>query len=163
MSERRAAPIDCTGRELATDPKAVSAHKKALPVQVRFAANDGTLATLEGPVRFRAGDALLTGAAGEAWPVERHEFDQRYRSVHLHPDGSGGVFEHRGQPVRARRMDAAFSVRVGSAGDTLQGRPGDWLVQYGPRGWGVVAAEIFAATYAITEPPGAAAGAGPRG
>lgn len=53
--------------------------------------------------------------------------------------------------VRARRMATEFVVRVGVAGDLLHGGPGDWLVQYREREYGVVCAGLFDETYSIVE------------
>lgn len=118
-------------------------RKKPVDVQVSFARDAGTLETLEGPVRYVAGTALLTGAAGDRWPVERAKFDVAYAPA----PGLNGIYRKRPIEVLAMRLRQATTVRVGPAGDLLQGRPGDWLVQYGPDDHGIVGAEIFVATY----------------
>ena len=50
---------------LRADPRALRVCKKPIPVRVEFATADGTCTTLEGPVRYRAGDAILTGVRSE--------------------------------------------------------------------------------------------------
>src|SRR4051794_41552182 len=73
--------------DLAADPRAPRVTKKPTPVQVEFAAADGVCETLEGPVRFRAGDAILTGVQGERWPVRRDLFMAGYQAVPPTPTG----------------------------------------------------------------------------
>jgi len=46
----------------------------ALRRRVHFAAAAGQLQTLEGPVAYAAGDAIVTGVAGEQWPVPADSF-----------------------------------------------------------------------------------------
>jgi len=142
---------DLTGCELAADPLAHRARKRPLPVAVEFASSAGTVQTLEGPVRYRAGDALLTGIAGERWPIGRAKFDAAYEPVPPTIAGSAGAYRRRPLVVRARRMGAPFSVRVGHADDLLHGRAGDWLVQYERDDYGIVAADLFAQTYELLD------------
>lgn len=142
---------DLTGCELAADPLARRARKRPLPVTVEFAASAGMVQTLEGPVRYRAGDALLTGIAGECWPIGRAKFDAAYEPVPPTVAGTAGAYRRRPLVVRARRMGAPFSVRVGHADDLLQGRAGDWLVQYGRNDYGIVASDLFAQTYELLD------------
>jgi hypothetical protein len=79
----------------------------------------GDLASVAGA--RRAGDALLTGPHRERWPVRRERFDAAY----------------------------AASVKVGWQDSPVEGGPGDWLVQYGPGNFGIVAAVIVDATYEL--------------
>ncbi len=163
MSRADPAGADLTGADLARDPLARRARKRPLPVAVEFATADGVLDTLEGPVRYRAGDALLTGVAGERWPVGRARFEATYEPeatcepeaiCEPLPPGAGGAagrYRRRPQVVLARRMDEPFRVRVGHAADTLRGRPGDWLLQYGPADYGIVAADLFARSYELLD------------
>lgn len=120
-------------------------------VAVDFAHMAGELLSLEGPNRYRAGDALLTAAGGERWVVERARFDAAYR-----PDepsnpslrhGDAGIYRNRPVAVMARRIDQAFSVARRPGGDMLQGEPGDWLLQYASGDYGVVRQARFARVY----------------
>lgn len=151
MSRATDEAADLTGCELAHDPLARRARKRPLPVTVQFAASAGVLRTLEGAVRYRAGDALLTGIAGERWPIGRSKFDAAYEPVPPTVVGSAGAYRRRPRVVLARRMAEPFSVRVGHAGDALQGAPGDWLLQYDPGDYGIVAAALFAQTYDLLD------------
>lgn len=138
---------DFTGADLARDPTAASFRKRPVLVAVQFAAAPGTVQTLEGPVRYAAGDALLTGVEGERWPVARAHFERAYAPVPPVRMGEPGGYRKQPLTVRARRIDTPFCVRLAVSGDTLRGRPGDWLVQYGPGDYGIVQAKVFAATY----------------
>ncbi|RDK02209.1 PGDYG domain-containing protein [Paraburkholderia lacunae] len=127
--------------DLTRDPDAWRVMKRPVLVAVQFADEDGTCATLEGPVRYRAGDALATGTLGEQWPISRDRFDQTYELV------GDGMYRKRPVVVHALRLKAAMSVRVGGEGDVLEGRPGDWLVQYGYGDYGLVDGDVFAWAY----------------
>jgi hypothetical protein len=137
--------------DLAADPAARRARKRPVSVSVQFAAREGTLATREGDVRYAAGDALLTGLAGDRWPVPRARFDATYDPVPPTRPGFWGVYRKRPIEVRAKRMDAPFAVELSAGRGTLRGNAGDWLVQYAPDDVAVVADAIFAATYELTE------------
>jgi len=148
--------LDMSGCDLAHDPLARRARKRALPVTVEFAAQAGVLHTLEGPVHYRSGDALLTGIAGERWPIRRARFETRYQPVAATNAGQAGCYLPRAVVVRARQMGEAFQVRVGEVGDCLLGRAGDWLLQYGAGDYGIVAGALFVRSYELLDddPPG---------
>lgn len=140
-------PLDLRG-----DTGARHARRRESVVDVRFARTPGVLVTREGPVRHAAGDALLTGAAGERWPVRRAVFELHYRAAPGTLAGGDGRYLRNPQQVLALQLDAARTVAT-RGGDPLQGRAGDWLLQYAPGEFGIVSADIFAATYEL-QPPG---------
>ena len=87
--------------DLAAEPRALRVCKKPIPVQVEFATFEGTCETLEGSVRFRAGDAILTGVKGERWPVGREAFLSSYEAVPPTRTGSNGAIARaRHRPMR---------------------------------------------------------------
>lgn len=131
---------------------ACRARRRPVTLEVRFAGAPGVLETLEGPVRYRAGAALVRGLRGERWPVERGPFELRYEPAPGTTAGSDGPYRRRPGVVLARRLTAAIEVPVGAEGDRLRGRQGDWLLQYGPGEYGVVAPDIFADTYELLAP-----------
>ncbi|NMV38558.1 PGDYG domain-containing protein [Ralstonia insidiosa] len=133
--------------DLRNDPAAALFRTRQVVLTVRFAKSDGVVQTLEGPVRYQAGDALMTGPKGEHWPIARARFDATYVStIEGHTAGTDGPFAKRVREVLARRWDAAFQVTIAS-GQSLSGRPGDWLVQYCPGDQAVVAADVFDVLY----------------
>ena len=140
--------------ELGRDPAARRARRRPVTLSVRFALAPGVLQTLEGPVRYRAGAALVRGLHGEHWPVERGPFERRYEPAPGTAAGRDGRYRRKPGVVLARRLEAEIEVPAGAEGDPLRGRPGDWLLQYGPREYGIVAPEIFANTYELV-PDGA--------
>lgn len=119
--------------------------KKAIPVEVEFANEDGRLATLEGQVDFMAGDAILTGVAKERWPVRRARFEQIYQPLPPTVMGERGSYIKKPLPVHAR--EAVRQETVAHAGGALQAQAGDWIVR-SPEGWEwVVARKLFLETY----------------
>ena len=134
--------------DLAADPRALRVCKKPIPVRAAFAAADGVCETLEGAVRFRAGDAILTGIAGERWPVRRDLFLSSYRPVPPTQAGEDGSYLKAPSTALALRLDRALTVPVNWQDDPLRGRPGDWLLHYSDGSYGVLQDAIFRATYA---------------
>ena len=141
------AVTDVTGIDLEQHPDAIRVIKRPEPVEVEFARQDGVLETLEGFVRYKAGDALVTGPSGERWPIQAERFAKSYLPVEDSTADATHRFVKRAQVVLALRMSAPFGIRTPGASDPLTGKSGDWLVQYGPGEHGVVDAEIFARTY----------------
>ncbi|MGI4814725.1 MAG: PGDYG domain-containing protein [Janthinobacterium lividum] len=156
MSEARQPPPD-----LRRDPAARRVMKRPVTLHVAFATTDGTCETLEGPVRYRAGDAIVTGTRGEQWPIERARFETAYEpSASGEPDagagsagesntsdGNAGWYKKRPLVALARRVDVPLAVPVGWQNDPLDAQPGDWLLQYGEGDYGVVDADVFEQTY----------------
>ena len=132
---------------LAADPRALRVCKKPIPVQVEFADADGTCDTLEGAVRFRAGDAILTGVQGERWPVGREAFLSSYEAVPPTRAGRNGTYRKAAVPAYAMRLDRPRDVPVGWQNDPLHGAPGDWLLQYADGSYGVLRDQIFRESY----------------
>src|SRR5262249_10597889 len=77
---------------LAAAPRTLRVCKKPAPVRTEFAGADGVCATLEGPVRYKAGDAIVTGVRGEQWPVERESFPASYEPVPPTRAGNSGNY-----------------------------------------------------------------------
>jgi hypothetical protein len=134
--------------DLAADPHALRVCKKPDPVRAEFAGEDGVCDTLEGAVRYKAGDAILTGVHGERWPVDRETFLASYQPVPPTRAGEAGSYSKAPSLTHALRLDRERDVPVGWQRDPLQGHPGDWLLQYADGGYGVVQDSIFRETYA---------------
>ena len=137
--------------DLSEDRAARRARKRAVEVQVDFAATGGALSTMEGPVTYSVGDALLTGTEGERWPVARDTFDLNYAPVAPTRPGKPGRYRKRPLIVWAKLMTEAFDVTLDRDRGSLRGEPGDWLVQYAPADFSVVSARIFAQTYELLD------------
>lgn len=122
----------------------MKAMKKPIPLRFRFAKEVQDVATLEGVVTARAGDAVLTGTRGECWPVAREKFETSYDF-----DETTGVCSKKPVVVQVEQMNAAFEVSVSWSGQPLRGNAGDYKVAYGPGDFGVVARDIFDETYVV--------------
>jgi hypothetical protein len=133
--------------DLAADPRALRVCKKPDPVRTEFAGTDGVCDTLEGPVHYKAGDAILTGTHGERWPVERASFLASYEPLPPTRVGEGGSYSKAPSVSYAQRLDHAREVPVGWRHDSLHGHPGDWLLQYADGSYGVVQDSIFRESY----------------
>ena len=156
MNQHASAPLHIYASGIAGDspaligaPGCVRARKRVFPVQIRFAATDCTVQTLEGVIHARAGDAIVTGPAGEQWPMAAGSLADKYR-----PQGAlgaclEGVYETIPIDVVARALRVPFVVHLADGRSHLRGEPGDWLVDYGDGHLGVVAPAIFSATYDI--------------
>ena len=138
--------------DLAGNPRALRVRKRPIPVRVAFAAADGVCETMEGPVHYRRGDAVLTGSRGESWPVARGSFLDSYEPVAGGVAGKDGCYRKLPVPVLALRLERSMAVPVGWQNDPLHARPGDWLLHYADGSYGVVNDAIFRETYEPAEP-----------
>lgn len=123
--------------------------KCPVAVPVRFAVDSGVLTTREGPVSYAQGDALLTGVEGEQWPIERGRFEITYEPCCPTQYGENGLYIKKLAVVHAVRNKTARHVPLGSAGQMIQAKPGDWLVADATDSVWVVADTIFEATYMV--------------
>jgi hypothetical protein len=146
-------PVMCLDTpDLNADLDAVWAVKDEL-VTVEFAIAAGTLESAVGTNRYEPGDALLTGSTGDRWCVSRARFDAKYRPEPPTLRGRSGRYRNRQVAVRAKRMAVPFSVARAAGGDLLCGAAGDWLMQYAPGDYGIVAQDRFVSVYRVLERP----------
>lgn len=118
-------------------------------VAVEFAPADGVLQSAVGANRYVNGDALLTGSTGDRWCVSRDRFDAKYRPEPGVQAGHAGRYRNVPQRVRGKQMAVAFSIARSTGGDVLRGAAGDWLLEYAPGDYGVVARTRFEAVYRV--------------
>lgn len=133
--------------DLSTHPQARRARKRSGTVLVNFALEAGELITLEGPVRYLPGAALITGHQGDRWPVEFDVFTRRYRPAQGQAMGQDGAYDRLPIDVWALQLTWPLTVAAGAFGDGLQGQVGDWCVQYGPGDQAIVAQSVFSSSY----------------
>lgn len=133
------------------DGLAVKARKRRHEVTVRFAQAPGSVATREGPVPYVSGDAIVTGGAGEQWPVARARFVTKYEPVPPTRAFADGRYRSLPQQVWARQVAAPFGVVLADGVAVLCGQTGDWLIDYGDGALGVVAQDLFFSFYQLTE------------
>lgn len=127
----------------------MKAVKRALPVEVEFAVSAGVIQSLEGPVRFDGGDALLTGTQGERWPVSRGRFEASYRACAPAVMGENGYYVKLPVVVEVRRLDREQQISLDGGRGTLQGRAGDWQITDASGESWIVEASVFDASYAL--------------
>ena len=130
-----------------TNDAAASPFVKDEVVEVAFAKTAGELGSREGPNRFEADDALITGSTGDRWSVSRSRFDAKYLPVPPIRAGADGRYRSRPVPVLAKQMAEAFSLARSSGGDLLHGLAQDWVLQYAPGDFGVVEHARFRKVY----------------
>jgi len=132
--------------DLTCDPAAATYVKDEV-VQVAFATTAGSLISLEGPNHYAAGDAIVSGATGERWSVSRDRFDTKYVAQAPTVAGKDGAYRAKPVPVLAKQMSEPFTLARSAGGDVLSGNAGDWVLQYAPGDYGVVAQARFARVY----------------
>ena len=138
--------LELRNLDLACDPLAAR-YVKTEVVMVTFARQAGELISLEGPNRYAAGDALITGSTGSRWSVSRTRFDAKYVAVAPASEGKDGHYAARPIPVLAKQIAEPFTAARSAGGDVLRGTAGDWLLQYAPGDYGVAEQNRFAQIY----------------
>ena len=135
-----------TQPDLSCDPAAESYVKDEI-VDVVFAGHDGVVQSREGPNRYCAGDALISGSTGDRWSVSRDRFDAKYQAVPMQVHGQDGRYRATAMPVLAKQMATPFTLARCAGGDLLNGMPRDWILQYAPGDYGVVENARFLRVY----------------
>ena len=148
---------------LASMTAATWVQKRDVPVDVHFATerdlsrtdapyDNGYIKTRETPagdpgVAFKVGDAIVIGTAKESWPIVRATFESTYAPTEGNRMGSDGRFFKKPVPILGIQINEPFAVTA--AWGRLEGKPGDWLVQYDDDGkdFGIVGQAIFEQTY----------------
>ena len=152
MSEK---PIfRCTGKPgfssaVRDAPAHMIARKLAREIDVHFAEEGCIVHTAEGAVRAKPGDAILTGTSGEHWRVSRSHFADKYTPVPPTVEGESGRYRAKPYQVLALRMNEAFRVILSDGVSELEGRAGDWLLDYGDGSLGIVSPLVFGNTYEV--------------
>ena len=145
--------LDMNDIDLLSDPAAVIAIKKPIPVPVRFAAAPGVVDTREGRVAYETGAAICTGVEGEQWPVQRARFDVMYEPLPGTESGCDGLYRKKPAEVRARQISKdRFFVHVGAKRQAIVGEVGDWLIQYSPQKRSIMSDSVFRASYDLLPP-----------
>ncbi len=133
--------------DLRQDPLAFGIEARPRQVTVEFAGKAGTLLTREGPVVYQVGDALLSGEDAERWPVRRDRFEAAYEAVTSVQGQTGLRYMKRPRVYWGKELATTTRVELSGQRGALEGRSGDWLVQYAPGELGIVAAELFDSLY----------------
>ncbi len=116
-------------------------------LHVRFADGAGEISTLEGRVKHAEGDAIVTGLAGEQWPIRRARFLATYTTVSPTLEGQDGLYMKRPRSLWAAELTQAVQIPMSAGQGSLRGEVGDYLVQSSSGELWVVARSLFASTY----------------
>ncbi|MFK4442787.1 hypothetical protein ABH944_002897 [Caballeronia udeis] len=122
-------------------------------VTVEFSTETSVIQTLEGPVVCNPGDAIITGAAGERWPVSKERFDETYHALEAGAAGAPMRYKKRHRRVHAVRLKEPLEVTLTGGRGLLHGEPGAWCVWYGPEDAAIVRHDIFLTTYQLETVP----------
>lgn len=118
-----------------------------LPAREKYdiATTDGTIETLEGPVRYKAGSYIMTGPKGEQYPISAEKF------IELKDDNGDGTASPKKIIKLAKLADHDGIVNT-SWGEPLNYTAGnDYIVRHGQNDYGVVKQDIFTKTYNTKE------------
>jgi PGDYG protein len=135
-----------TQTDLRQDVEAAEFYKVET-VHVKFASADGSLMSRVGPNHYQSGDAIIHAADGEIWAVSRARFDAKYLPMPSIKAGENGDYQAKKMIVLAKQMCSEFSIARTAGGDVLEGAAGDWLMQYAPGDFGIVARARFERIY----------------
>lgn len=133
--------------DLAQQPGAFRAAALPVTLEVHFAEANGTLQTLEGPVTYATGDAMVTGIHGERWPIPRSRFDASYHAAPNTQDQRDGRYMKNPREVWAWMADQDMEIPLRQGTGVLHAQAGAIVVQYGPGDCAVVQPDIFSKTY----------------
>ena len=114
--------------------------KKAAPVKYQVAQQDGTVDTLEGPVKYQAGHYIMTGPKGENYPIAPEKF------ATLYDDNGDGTAVPKKIEKLAKLADHDGVIHT-SWGDLNFTKGNDYIVRHGTGDYGAVKKDIFAQTY----------------
>jgi hypothetical protein len=138
--------LELSAVDLRTDAAAARYVKHEI-VGVTFAESAGILMSRVGPNHYQAGDALVSGMDGDRWCVSRDRFDLKYEPVGGMAHGQAGRYQNKPVPVLARQMQEAFRCQRSMGSDWLEGKAGDWLLEYAPGDHGIAVQARFAQVY----------------
>jgi len=130
-------------------PGTKNVKSKSVNREVRFAQSSGVCQTMEGPVRFETGDALVMGSQSEEWPISRAKFERTYTPVSETQFGINGTYSKMPREGIAIQLSAPRSIVLKDGRGTLQGRAGDWVVDYGEGDLSLVSSNLFFSYYEI--------------
>ena len=121
---------------------AFQASKKPIILSFELLKEDVDIETKEGIVSAQADrDIIMTGTKGECWPIPLNIFVQTYETI------APGKAYKKDLSIWAIKMTYIFSVKVSWSDSVLEGKIGDYLVEYGKDDYGIVDSEIFEETY----------------
>lgn len=128
------------------DSGKINVQKKIFETQYRIADVPGTIETLEGPTKYKAGEYIMTGTEGEQYAISPERFHE------LKTDLGNGRCINKVKPMTAKLADHDGDLTTPD-GRVLEYKAGkNYIVRYGKDDYGVVKLNIFSNTYDIIPP-----------
>ncbi|MHB8914721.1 MAG: PGDYG domain-containing protein [Thiobacillus sp.] len=137
--------------DISEHPDVILVEKLPIPVKVKWTLKDDICLTQEGAVAYHKGDPILTGVENEQWTIPKKQFLAMYEPITPTINEIDGYYRKIPRQVYALKLDKPLDIKVGFQKNLLHGEPGDWLLQYEPGNFGIVAATIFEKTYRVLE------------
>lgn len=119
---------------------AFKTFKRAAPVKYEVAQDQGTIETLEGPVRYGPGHYIMTGPKGENYPIAPEKFKTLYDD-----NGDGTAIPKK--IMKVAKLADHDGVLHTSWGDLNYTAGNDYIVRHNTGDYGAVKKDIFAQTY----------------
>ena len=114
--------------------------KHPTPISYETATDNGTVDTLEGPVKYTVGHKIITGPKGEKYPVTPIKFAAFY-------DDNGDGTATPKKIMKTAKLADHDGVLHTSWGNLNYTIGNDYIVRHGAGDYGAVKKDIFAKTY----------------
>lgn len=134
---------------IANWPGVRAVKSRPLEREVEFAKENGICETLEGPVGYRAGDAIVTGAESEKWPVAREVFEKLYVKKTSEKQTDARRYLKVVRQALAIKLTAKRTIALLNGRGVLRGEKGDWVVDYGNGDLSIVNSTLFEHYYEL--------------
>jgi hypothetical protein len=135
-------------RSLIDNSLARKARSRRLTRMIRFAEGSGILETPEGPVRYDAGDPIISDATGE-WVTSRAYVERFYKPPNGKQFGKDGAYIKLPQDVLVLQLSSDRRLEFPSGKGSLNGKIGDWLIDYGAGEFSIVSKDRFEELYEL--------------
>lgn len=125
------------------DQGSFETFKKPAKEHYEIAQAPGTIETLEGPVKYKAGHYIMTGPKKEQYPITPEKFHE------MKNDLGNGVCSPK-KIVKLAKLADHDGVIHTSWGNLNYTAGNDYIVKHGANDYGAVKKDIFAQTYDTT-------------
>ena len=127
------------------DLSAFLTYKLPEPIRFKVAADSGAIQTLEGEMKYECGHIIITGPAGEQYPVHPDTFIEKYNVNQSRNEATPKKIE---KLAKMADHDGVLHLACG----VLEYKANrDYIVRHAPGEYGPVRADIFEITYHIPQ------------
>lgn len=127
----------------------IKAKSRIIQREVVFASRAEIIETHEGPVRVRMGDAIISESLNRKWPVNSEYFRKNYLASDGTTPGENGFYQKKPTEVLALKLADNGRVDLLKGAGVLNGKPGDWVVDYGNGDLAIVTEAAFDQLYEV--------------